>query len=386
MWKSLRTTKLIGSLNRKFRRHAKTQASLSTEESPLTLLCGLIALGQIRMRRMDGHQRAGELIADAELTAVSRVSEIGRYAAMAFPTQATLCSQLNAWLGSVRQSPRESRRIRFREAPLTTRDIIAVSSALILLSCASPGHRQFYSQSAPTKYPPTSRLRIFEYQNVDLQEVYELLFADFLVIGRSSFDGPYENPEKSASFAKSIGTDVFISTSQFKETRTSFVTVSIPTASTTYVSGYSGSGSFYGTATTYGTQQTTVPIQVNRYDQNGYFLRNVNNVVPLWERSVEQYEKTGQSELGGKWFNENYQVDSFVSGEQLVAFIANDRWDRPGWAPGQLKFIYGVNSGSGVYLMGNKAPMPATFKVNRFGHLEVSLIGGGETFSFARVQ
>lgn len=269
---------------------------------------------------------------------------------------------------------------------MTLRAIVAVSSALVLLSCASPGHRQFYSQAAPTKYPPTPQLRIFEYQNVDLDEVYDLLFSDFLVIGRSAFNGPYENPGSSSSFAKSIGTDVFITTSQFKETRTSFVSLSTPTSSTTYVSGYSGSGSFYGTATTYGTQQTTVPIRINRYDQNGYFLRNVNKVVPLWERTIDQYERTSRSELDGKWLNENYEVDLFVSGEQVVAFIADDPKDRPGWSPGQLKFIYGLNSGVGIYLMGNKTPMPATFEVNKFGHLEVSLIVGGNSFSFAQAN
>jgi hypothetical protein len=179
--------------------------------------------------------------------------------------------------------------------------VIVAVAALHSLSCASAnlGHQQFYSQAAPTKYPPTRQLRVFEYQNVELREIYELLFSDFLIIGRSAFNGPFENPSSSASFAKSIGTDIFISTSQFKETRTSFISLSTPTTSTTHVSGYSGSGSFYGTATTYGTQQTTVPIRVNRYDQDGYYLRNVNNVVPLWERRIEQYERTSQSDLEG---------------------------------------------------------------------------------------
>jgi hypothetical protein len=76
----------------------------------------------------------------------------------------------------------------------------------------------------------------------------------------------------------------------------------------------------------------------------------------------------------------------FVSGEQLVGFIANDPKERSDWAPGQLKLIYGVDSGAGVYLMGNKTPIPARFEVNRFGHLEVTLFVGDETFSFARAQ
>lgn len=61
MWKSLRTTNSIENLNREFRRRTKTQASFSTEEGALTLLYGLIAFGQIRMRRIAGYPHLVEL-------------------------------------------------------------------------------------------------------------------------------------------------------------------------------------------------------------------------------------------------------------------------------------------------------------------------------------
>jgi len=264
------------------------------------------------------------------------------------------------------------------------RALIVTFAALLVQGCAGLGHKEFYAQVAPTKYPPTEKTMVFEYANVNLKEIYDLLFSDFLIIGRSGFNGPYENPDRSVSYAKSIGADVFISTSQFKEARTSFMNLSTPTSSTTYVSGYSGAGSFSGTATTYGTRTTTVPITVNRYDQDGLFLRNVNSVVPLWERTDAQCKKTEPSNLEGVWFNENYKLNLYRSGQQLVAFIANEPKDRDSWGKGQLKFIYGVDSGVGVYLMGNKTPMPAQFALNKFGHLEVTLITSQETFSFAR--
>ncbi len=43
----------------------------------------------------------------------------------------------------------------------------------------------------------------------------------------------------------------------------------------------------------------------------------------------------------------------------MVAFIAEEPKARSIWSKGQLKFIYGVNRGVGIYLMGNKTPMPA---------------------------
>lgn len=63
MWKSLRSTNSIENLNREFRRRTKTQASFSTEEAAVTLLYGLIAFGQIRMRKINGYQNVSSLLA-----------------------------------------------------------------------------------------------------------------------------------------------------------------------------------------------------------------------------------------------------------------------------------------------------------------------------------
>ncbi len=62
LWKSLRTTNALENLNREFRRRTKTQASFSTEESGVTLLFGLLASGQIQLRRIDGYKKLGEVL------------------------------------------------------------------------------------------------------------------------------------------------------------------------------------------------------------------------------------------------------------------------------------------------------------------------------------
>jgi putative transposase len=61
MWKSLRSTNTLENLNREFRRRTKTHASFSTEQAAVTLLYGLIAFGQIRLRRIDGHRHVRSL-------------------------------------------------------------------------------------------------------------------------------------------------------------------------------------------------------------------------------------------------------------------------------------------------------------------------------------
>ncbi len=61
MWRSLRTTNSIENLNREFRRRTKTQSSFSTEASAVTLLFGLVAFGQIEMRKINGYQQMSDL-------------------------------------------------------------------------------------------------------------------------------------------------------------------------------------------------------------------------------------------------------------------------------------------------------------------------------------
>lgn len=63
MWKSLRTTNALENLNREFRRRTKTQASFSTETAAVTILYGLVALGQIALRKIDGHQELPHFLA-----------------------------------------------------------------------------------------------------------------------------------------------------------------------------------------------------------------------------------------------------------------------------------------------------------------------------------
>lgn len=55
-WKCLRTTNIIERLHGEFRRRVKTQAALPSEGAVLVLLYGLMASGQIRLRRIDGWQ------------------------------------------------------------------------------------------------------------------------------------------------------------------------------------------------------------------------------------------------------------------------------------------------------------------------------------------
>lgn len=69
MWRVLRTTNTLENLNREFRWRTKTQASFPTEAAAVTLLYGLVAFGQIQLRKIDGHRHVSELLAPSVATA-----------------------------------------------------------------------------------------------------------------------------------------------------------------------------------------------------------------------------------------------------------------------------------------------------------------------------
>ena len=62
-WKSIRTTNTLENLNREFRRRTKTQASFGTEDAALTVLYGLVAFGQIVLRKIDGSKHLPSFLA-----------------------------------------------------------------------------------------------------------------------------------------------------------------------------------------------------------------------------------------------------------------------------------------------------------------------------------
>ena len=253
-----------------------------------------------------------------------------------------------------------------------------------LTGCAALEHQHSFKQVAPTKYPKTAKVLVFEYRNVNLHEIYDLIYSDFLIIGKSEFTGPYEDPNSSLEFAQSIGADVFVATSQFKETRTSFVPMVTPISSTSYFTGNNASGPFYGTSNNYGTRTTMVPVYIDRYEQNGMYLKNVNQVVPLWDKKRADYKETETHSLSGNWYNENFDLKLYKSGAQIVAFFDSTPKGKESGHIDDLKLLFNPESGAGIYLMPDRTPQPALIKVNKFGHLEVDLLSRSETLSFAR--
>jgi hypothetical protein len=265
-----------------------------------------------------------------------------------------------------------------------TKKLLLLLVFTALTGCAALKHQETYQQAAPTQYPKTDKVVVFEYRDLNIREIYDLLFSDYLIIGRSEFTGPYESPKGSVEFAKSIGTDVFVSTSQYKDSQSSYSTTSTPTFSTSYINGYNRNGPFYGTATSVGTSYTTIPVSFTRFDQGGLYLKNVNHVSPLWERRRSDYKESTTHPLTGIWFNDNFDLKLFKSGSQMAGFFNSAPKGKETGQIDDLKMLFNPETGVGIYMMADKTPHPAQIKMNKFGHLEVKLESRNESYSFAR--
>ncbi len=99
-WTSIRTTTTIETLNRAFRRRTTTQAAFGTDDAALTVLDGLIAFGQLQLRKTDGHTQAAGGRREAVVERRVRTSSVNRSAAGY----------------AIRQFPQDSGRIHRRSA------------------------------------------------------------------------------------------------------------------------------------------------------------------------------------------------------------------------------------------------------------------------------
>jgi len=55
-----------------------------------------------------------------------------------------------------------------------------VATLTVFNGCASSGYKNFYTQQAPKKYPPTDKVMLFEYSNIDIKSIKKILFDEYL--------------------------------------------------------------------------------------------------------------------------------------------------------------------------------------------------------------
>jgi len=217
---------------------------------------------------------------------------------------------------------------------------------LFLTGCSSNEYNKFYTQTAPFKYSKTTNPKLFSYTNTDLDDLYKKYYYDYVIIGKSSFNGIYKNPKVSISVAKKIGADVVLTTSKYTTSQTSYVPLT--------------------TATSYSSTTTILPVTHHRYDQTGMYLKKMSSGSPLWEKTSSDYHRNGQSLYDGKWINEFYKVEVYTSNDKIVGVIMEKTKKRVGWDVGDVKFIFDRKTGEGLYFYENKLPSVSKISINNF--------------------
>jgi hypothetical protein len=155
-----------------------------------------------------------------------------------------------------------------------------------LEACATTsGYQEFYPPVGElTTLPDVQFLQKGEapviYSSDNLQRDHDILLSKgFVLIGQSSFNGSLEGQEQAVLQAQRIGALVVVVSSTYTNTQINTVPLLIPNNTTTYGSGFayvgSGSASYFGSSTTYGTAVVPVTTQQRRFDQAAlYFVKS----------------------------------------------------------------------------------------------------------------
>lgn len=156
--------------------------------------------------------------------------------------------------------------------------------ALALSACASP-YQKFYHATANQTLtgaivPFSGEPAVSMGSNNPRQDVRNMYEQGYMVVGWSSFVGPAQAKTGAITQAKAVGAERVLLYSKYRNTVTSAVPLTLPTATTSYSSGsvsaYGsggyGVGNYSGMTTTYGTETTYIPYSVDKYDQMAVYF------------------------------------------------------------------------------------------------------------------
>lgn len=262
------------------------------------------------------------------------------------------------------------------------RVILVFALVAVVAGCVAPAHVSRYEQISPRAYAPTSSVELFVYSCYDMQGLYDALFSEFLVIGRSAFTGAQESPEYASKQGMAVGADLVVVTSCFARS-----------GAPPYLR---GPRLRFGWMVPWGPYgriylEDVVDLPVAPppvYGQEAYYLKNVNNAKGIWQKEASDYpEDSKPNDFSGVWENQWLRLRVYGSGEAVVG-VVEKLYEAPehGWAKGQVKFVFSSESGRGVYVMSDRTPMPSKFFITRFGHLNIELGGGLKGLAFERVS
>lgn len=183
------------------------------------------------------------------------------------------------------------------------RTIAAVGLALISAACSN-GYQQFYEPSkinyGPMLLPFSGEPQVLTGSKDAEADVSRMYTDGYALIGQASFTGPATDPSLAKQQAKAVGASHVLLVAEYERTVSGVLPMTTPTTQTSYTSGTvnafgsggSGWGNYSGTTTTYGTQTTYVPYNVDRYSHGALFFAPLNRTgLGIFRREGNDQEK-----------------------------------------------------------------------------------------------
>jgi hypothetical protein len=139
----------------------------------------------------------------------------------------------------------------------------------------------------------------------DARETIARLFEQgYLPIGSASFMGPHFSPADAIQQAKIVGAAIIAVSSQYQDTVSRKVPLTLPNNATTYntgmanafATGSAGPGRYIGRPGSLGTQTTYITVSEDRYDQRAIFFASVVGLgsrLSLGEITTQQPQHIG---------------------------------------------------------------------------------------------
>lgn len=165
---------------------------------------------------------------------------------------------------------------------------IAGVLAVSVSGCVSNGYKNFYKSYGDI--PPQLEAEflangaepdIWQVNYSDIDSAVRVLRAkNYVPIGYSSFNGPYQDIANAKEEGKRLRAVAIIVGSSYTSTQTSTMPFIMPTTQTTYGSGTVSSGGIYGSysgsSTTYGSAVVPIVSQQNHYNQGAVYFAKSN--------------------------------------------------------------------------------------------------------------
>ena len=160
--------------------------------------------------------------------------------------------------------------------------VLLLPLLFVFSGCANP-YSKFYTDLTggtnilenPNIILPTDKPNLIQGSNVE-SDGRRMLENGHLLIGQSSFNAASVNQDLAIQHAKKVHADTVIVYSQYTNTLSGSMPLTVPDTQTSYHSGSiygSGGGfaSYSGSSMTYGTRTTYMPYNIKRYDYYASF-------------------------------------------------------------------------------------------------------------------